>query len=199
MELRILNSGPFGVNCYLISNGDRAVVIDPGVPGQQILKILAEKGQRLCGILLTHGHVDHLAFADELPEKVPLYVHRADMPALTDPKRNVSTLFGFALTVQRVAQPIVGGDVLDLAGLQIEVIDTPGHTPGGVCYKIGRDIFCGDTVFASGRGRTDLPGGSEERLMESIRQLLEQNPDARLYPGHGGGTTCAQERAYYEE
>jgi len=167
------------------------------VPGQQILTILEENGLHLCGILLTHGHVDHLAFADELPDHLPLYVHQEDLPALADPKRNVSLLFGFALTVKRAAQPIAGKDVLDLADLHIEVIHTPGHTPGGVCYKIGQDIFCGDTIFASGRGRTDLPGGSEEDLLDSIRQLLEQYPDARLYPGHGSGTTCAQERIYY--
>lgn len=194
MQIQTLSEGPFGVNCYLVSHQNQAVLIDPGVPDETVRRHLAAQSLTLCAILLTHGHVDHIAFADAWPE-VPLYIHRADLPALTDPVKNVSTLFGFSLTISHAARLLNGGETLELGGMTFFVHHTPGHSPGSVCYQAETALFCGDTLFCAGRGRTDLPGGAEETLMASIASVLDACAQARLYPGHGPQTTAQAERA----
>ena len=185
--------GALGTNCYLWKNLDTSecLIIDPGDEAEKILAALGDFAPR--AVLLTHGHYDHIAACDALCERyaVPLYIHELDAPLLTDPRLNVSGLIGEdAVTVRTVPELVREGDRLTLAGLSLTVLHTPGHTPGGVCYWTDDHsaLFCGDTLFAGGYGRTDFPGGNFTQLRQSLRRLLTLTPRTSAYPGHGEST-----------
>ena len=133
-------------------------------------------------ILLTHAHFDHIQGLHALGN-VPIYVHELDAPAMTDAVRNCAE---DRLPAVPATHLVHEGDVLHLAGMTFTVMHTPGHTPGGVCSPCGDDLFTGDTLFAPGYGRTDLPGGSWSDLVRSLRRLLHLPGNLHVYPGHGG-------------
>ena len=201
----VIPVGMLQTNCYMFLGGDQVVVIDPGAPEAK----LVTKAQQLAGkdnptlvILLTHGHADHFMGADFLLSKFPgssLYISEQDKPYLFNPGWNCSRMFGIELQLkaESVVKTVKDGDVLEFGGYKLDVVATPGHTPGGVCYieKNHKTVFCGDTLFQRGRGRTDLPGGNERQLSESIRTKLFTLPDDyRAYPGHGPSTTIRDEK-----
>ena len=185
---------------YLVIDDEKsaAVIIDPGDNPASLIDRLDEGGETLLGILLTHGHWDHVAGVHEIKAvfDAPVYLHEADVP-LYRMVAEQAGLFGFQADPQPPEdhQP-KDGDVITLGPFQFEVLHTPGHTPGGVCYKIGGIVFVGDTIFHGSIGRSDLPGGSGEQLLASIRQkILTLDDEVLLYPGHGPPTTVAVERA----
>ena len=186
MDIQTLTVGMIGTNCYILSNENarECAVIDPGDEAERIRR--AAGGKRIAAILLTHGHFDHIGAVDALREEgTRVLIHPLDAPMLGNAELNASRgLIGRDITVSAAAEPVREGDRLMLAGISFEVLHTPGHTPGGVCYLTGEHLFTGDTLFEHGWGRTDLPGGSRSDIMQSLRRLLPLAKKYAIHPGH---------------
>ncbi|MGB9661969.1 MAG: MBL fold metallo-hydrolase [Moorellaceae bacterium] len=193
--------GPLGTNCYLIacSQTKEGAVIDPGAEGRRILARASAAGIRLRYIINTHGHIDHCASNGEIKAATgaEILIHKNDASFLTDPRKSLLAFTGGQGGSPPADRTLEEGEIIRLGQeVSLEVIHTPGHTPGGICLK-GRDfIFTGDTLFAGSIGRTDFPGGSFEQLLASIKEKLLPLPDEMIiYPGHGPASTIGAERA----
>lgn len=205
MKIDTLVLGDFQTNCYCVRSDERAnrcLVIDPGLDAAPLGLFLEKEGLEPEVIVLTHGHVDHVAGVEMLRERWPsvqVGIHRNDAAMLTDPARNLSMLAG-TMTAARPAEMIFDGDgKVKLAGMEFHLLHTPGHTPGGICLYAEQEglIFVGDTLFAGSVGRTDFEGGSFEQLMGSIQTKLLVLPEAtKVYPGHGPATTLRSEKRF---
>lgn len=184
MTIQIVPVGALETNCYVLSQPGRgdAILIDPGDDAPRIQAALG--GRRAAAILLTHGHYDHTGAVNAFPD-APIYIHAGDQGMLTDARASVAALAGDARPRREAAHTVSEGDVLSLAGMELRVLHTPGHTPGGVCYVAGTDIFTGDTLFDGDYGRTDLPGGDASQMRQSVRRLLALH-GYHAYPGHDG-------------
>lgn len=188
IDVKCLPVGEFRENCYLVVNtGTReCLIVDPGEEGERIIR--AAQAYRPAAVLLTHAHWDHIGAVDAVCGHfgIPLYVHEADAPKLTDSAKNVARQFGYDVTVS--ARPIMlrGGETLSLAGMDLRVLHTPGHSAGSVCYLLpgAQGVLTGDTLFAHGYGRTDFADGSFHDLKESLRALFHLSPRQIAYPGH---------------
>jgi hydroxyacylglutathione hydrolase len=193
--------GSFMVNCYLYWDdltGD-GVIIDPGDEGLMIVDAVKKAGFTPLGILLTHGHVDHIGAVAQVKEefKLPLYVGRGDETMLADPAANASIMLNEPVKITLPEFVLEDEQEVKIGSLTLRVLATPGHTPGGVCYLDESEglLFCGDTLFQGSIGRTDLPGGSLPQLLESIQEKLMRLPDEIIcLPGHGPITTIGAER-----
>lgn len=193
MEIKRLPVGPLQTNCYLVYSDGRgdAVVIDPGGDPDAIFSAL--KGRRAAAVLLTHAHFDHTAALAAFAG-TPVYLHPADAAMVNDPALNAGGLYRDFAPRTGDFRYVAEGDILGIAGLSIAVWHTPGHTPGGVCYQIGGNLFTGDTLFKQGYGRTDFALGNFSALMQSLRRLLKYNENLHIFPGHGDETTLDTER-----
>lgn len=204
-------AGSFQANCYLLAAepGGECLVVDPGEDALDRLDaLLAEHSLTPSAVLLTHGHLDHIATAAELCRRadIPAYLHPADEHLLTDPLAGLSEeirqfLTGFDLTGLRPPQVLEVAEQITAGGLSLAVDGTPGHTKGSVVYRIEAAgdrpevLLTGDTLFAGSVGRTDLPGGSFAELESSLREKLLTRPDsAVILPGHGRSSTIGDER-----
>lgn len=201
MDYRVL--GDVATNCYLLkNNADRqCVLIDPADSPEKIKEMIEQSGCALKGILLTHGHYDHMLAAAAVRQayQVPLCAGEAEKALLADAALNLSGRMGGKPVTQDADRWLTDGEMLTTAGLQIQVIATPGHTPGGVSYYVpeGGMLFSGDTLFAESVGRTDFPGGSMSALVHSVKEKLFVLPeDTKVFPGHGEQTTIAYEKKY---
>lgn len=198
IDSRIL--GMVGTNCYLLCNMDikECVLIDPADSQDEISRMIDESGCSLKGILLTHGHFDHIMAADAVRDKygVKVYASCDEKNTLEQPHINLGEAYGLKLSVKADVWH-KDSEILKLAGFDIEVLHTPGHTEGGSCYYI-REIgvlFSGDTLFCGSVGRTDFPGGSMSEIVRSIKEKVMVLPDdTKVYPGHGEGTSVGYER-----
>ncbi len=196
-----LTVGIVGTCCYILSqeDGQECIVIDPGAEAARIRKHIGDR--KIAAILLTHGHFDHIGAIRELAAQESLnsefriqnselkglriFIHALDAPMLTDPVLNASAgLIRRNVTAPEATDTVKEGDELDLAGLKVKVLHTPGHTPGSVCYEIEGELFTGDTLFEYGWGRTDLPGGSEEQMEQSLRRLTPMVRSMAFHAGH---------------
>ena len=190
LKIDSMELGIYFVNCYLIreEQSKSCVVVDPGGHPNKVLKYLEDKGLTLEAILLTHGHFDHVGAVKELAETTgcKVYLHSDD---LTLPENYTAGPLYYTHNYDE-------GDVLELAGLTIRVMHTPGHTEGSVCLVVDDVIFSGDTLFCHSCGRTDLPGGDPEAIMTSLARLKAMEGDYRVLPGHNRATTLAVEREY---
>lgn len=203
MKVECHTLGSMGTHCYfLINEGTKeALVVDPADHADVISRKLAEQELTLRGILLTHGHGDHILAVSELREthKVPVLVHEEEAQVLTKPQLNLSpVLFGRPIRLE-ADRLLKDGELVELAGLSLKVLHTPGHTPGGCCYYSEADhvLISGDTLFCCSVGRTDFPGGSMSALVRSVQEKLLVLPEeTKVYPGHDETTTIAQERKY---
>ncbi len=193
MKIHSIRPDSFASNCYLVIEGERALVVDPGVSVRAIQAALDAEGARCVGILLTHGHFDHILSLDELRDAYPdttVYLHAADAELLSDGDKNAFALFMGQDRAWRPADHLLtDGEIILLGDARIRVRHTPGHTRGSVCYLCGDDLLTGDTLFADGYGRYDLYGGDYAALCRSLRQLTELSPTLRIHPGHGMSAT----------
>lgn len=192
MNVKMLQVGPLGTNCYILVDDttNKAAVVDPGGDADRIQAALEQLEVSLEYILLTHGHYDHTTGVPELYKAFPnakIYIHQADANGAG------SQLFPLASQVEDLLL-YDEGDTLPMGELTIEVLHTPGHSPGCVTLKVGDVLFCGDTLFAGSMGRTDLRGGSYEQIMASLKRLYNLEGDFHVCPGHDRISTLEQER-----
>ena len=185
-------------NCYLLVHGAHALVVDPCVTVPAIRRTAQDAGVTVDGILLTHGHFDHILSLDSLRDalSIPAYIHEQDQQLLPDGQKNAFALFFGQDRAFRPAERLLhDGDRIPLGDSFIEVIHTPGHTGGSVCYRAGNALLTGDTLFADTFGRYDLFSGDLETLKGSLRRLASMDANLILYPGHGDdaalGDACA--------
>lgn len=193
MTYQCIPVGNLAANCCLVYDEQkRAAVIDPGDEAARLLAIIETYGLQVQAILLTHVHFDHIQAASELQAATgaPLFVHEAEVPALTDPTFSM-VITPCDLSADRVLHD---GDVVEIGQLTFEVLHTPGHTRGSVCYRCGDSLFAGDTLFAGSIGRTDFAGGDFAAMRQSLIRLTKLPDDIRVVPGHGGETTIGIEK-----
>lgn len=214
IEVKTLVLGMVQTNCYIISKSQskEAIVIDPSAEADKINQYLKSNDLVCRAIMLTHGHFDHIMAGEELRELtgVKIYAHEKELAMLRDPKLNVSSFTGREYQLEPDVL-LKDEQSLELAGLEIKVIHTPGHTSGGVCYHISLTpeasndfvkkqpgiLISGDTLFREDIGRSDLPTGNHHQLIESIvNQLMSLEDDLTVYPGHGQPTTIGHERSH---
>jgi glyoxylase-like metal-dependent hydrolase (beta-lactamase superfamily II) len=192
--------GPVAENTFLVraEGADRALMVDPGDEPERLLGALDELGVGLDAILLTHTHFDHVGAVAPVARATgaPVYCPELEVPVLADIMRFVPWPGIGPYESYDADETVAGGEHLSLAGLEIDVAFTPGHSPGHVTYAIDGALFSGDVLFQGSVGRTDLPGGDWPTLARSIQGLLDAHPDdTKVYPGHMGLTTLGQERA----
>lgn len=190
MKVSMMQVGPIGTNCYILEDGKKAAVIDPGDEADRILAQLNQLDVQVEYILLTHGHYDHTTGVPELHRALPgakIYIHQADANGAG------SRLFPLAGQVDDLLL-YDEGDALPLGTLTIEVLHTPGHSSGSVTLKAGDVLFTGDTLFAGDCGRTDLRGGSWEEILVSLGRLGKLEGNFHVLPGHGDTSDLDTER-----
>lgn len=188
MKIRSICSESFGANTYLLISGTHALVVDPAVSVSAILNAVREEDAYLEGILLTHGHFDHMLSLDTLREATGLgaSIHEEDAIMLTDGKKNAFYDFFRTERTFRPAETLLHDrQILSLGDEQITVLHTPGHTGGSVCYLCDGFLVTGDTLFSEGYGRCDLWSGSTELMQKSLTELRALDGDLTIYPGHG--------------
>lgn len=222
MLLTAFTAGPLAANCYVVGadNSTECVVVDPGMAAfDELCQVLAQHDRTPVAVLLTHGHFDHVADAGKISRRwqIPVYIGAPDKYMLERPLDGLSAEFRELLTTMlgpalhdgtlrpEIVMPINSADKrIELAGITIDILHVPGHTPGSLTYRVAGPIevladapevlFTGDTLFAGSIGRTDLPGGSSSRIIASIdAELLTRHSDAVVLPGHGPGTTVGAE------
>jgi glyoxylase-like metal-dependent hydrolase (beta-lactamase superfamily II) len=224
MHIDYLILGGYQTNCYVLRNpstslrvkdnfmpsGDEAqaamrqaqgcLIIDPGLEAEELLEFLDEQKLNPVAVVLTHGHIDHIAGVTLLRDRYPeikVYIHNLDAEMLTEPINNLSSMTGMTFVTEPEDVSLKEGDIIDQAGVKLLVLHTPGHTPGGISLYSKQDgvVFVGDTLFADSIGRTDFPGGSMSQLLNSVREKLFSLPEeTKVYPGHGPATTIAREK-----
>ena len=203
MKAEVVPVGPYAANCIVASAGGEALVVDPGADPDRIVEALGRGSLRPVAILLTHAHFDHVGAVPALLGRfpgLPVLVGAADVPFVGHPLNQCPPAYP---AIARPKELAVLGERLALpsfasggAFASMQVMETPGHTPGGVCYFFPEEklMFSGDTLFAGSAGRTDLPGGDMAKLRESLAKLAELPDDIRVIPGHGPATTIGRER-----
>lgn len=202
MKIMYMVLGPFMTNTYILYNEEtmEGLVVDPSFSPQQYIKAVEEKKIHLTSIFLTHAHVDHMAGMNELRKAFPearMYMDKRDRPFLRDPERNLSYMFPTPTLVDDADVWVKDGDEIETSGYTFQVIDTSGHTPGGISFYLKKEgiVFTGDSLFQGSIGRTDFPGGSMKELTGSIRKNLFTLPDSTVVlSGHGEQTTIGQEK-----
>ncbi len=201
-QLQSMVLGMVGTNCYLLINTEtkETVLFDPADDGKKIVSYLDREGLKPVAILLTHGHFDHIMGAPEVAGhfNIPVYAHTSEQEILKSSQLNACGMIGkhFVMEADRL---VSDGEILNLAGVDITVLHTPGHTQGGVSYFIKElnVVMCGDTLFEGSVGRTDLPTGSMGTLVRSIgEKLFVLDDDVTALPGHGGQTTIGWEKKH---
>ena len=195
VKVNSLVLGPLQTNCYVVheENSTSCVVVDPAHAPEKILEFTAARGLTIEAILLTHGHFDHVGAVERIVGTTgcALWMCKSDWSQFPNP-----VIYPIANCDFCEVNFCEDGETIRSGGLTFQVIATPGHTPGSVCYRCGGVIFSGDTLFAGGCGRTDLPGGNPGQLMHSLGRLAAMEADLTVYPGHGESTTLAAEKQY---
>jgi glyoxylase-like metal-dependent hydrolase (beta-lactamase superfamily II) len=196
--LTVFQDQLFGQNCYVLArrDTDRALVIDPGLQAPQVMAHLERERLQVEALALTHGHVDHIAGVPALraETRAPVLMHPDDLAIIDFEQFAQYPFMPSDFSPFPIDRELCDGLEFDLQDLRVRTLHTPGHTQGSVCFLIGLDCFSGDTLFERGIGRTDLPGGSMEKIVFSIRNVLYVLPPPTVvHPGHGGTTTIQAE------
>jgi glyoxylase-like metal-dependent hydrolase (beta-lactamase superfamily II) len=174
----------------------RGVIVDPSFDTAPLRQAMADHGLEPEAILLTHGHIDHIAGIPGLGVDLPIWIHAADAPMLSDGMLNGGLLFGVDWKPIEPARLLSEGDEIELGELSLRILHTPGHTPGSVTVDVGDGaaLLVGDLIFCGSVGRTDLPGGDQEQLIASIRRVCDGYDDPPIHCGHGESSTLGVER-----
>lgn len=200
MTVTVLTVGELAVNCYLLRAGDGSGwIVDPGDEPHRILESVKKINFTPKAVVLTHAHFDHIGAAGAVCAalQIPLWIGAGDEQALRDPVRNLSALFGGQrIDSMRADRLLREGEALEQSGETLTVLETPGHTPGGICLVGDGLIFSGDTLFEASAGRTDFPGGNPAALRASLQKLASLPGDYTVYPGHGAATMLDTERRH---
>ncbi|MCI7767134.1 MAG: MBL fold metallo-hydrolase [Oscillospiraceae bacterium] len=192
----------FGVNSYIITAENmNGVLIDAPYGGESIITTLMEKGIELKKILLTHGHCDHIAAAARIAKETgaKIYIHKFDEDKLHNDRTNLTQFFSLPpIDPVENAVTVSDGEVIEQDELEFEVLHTPGHTSGSVCYLLGDNMFSGDTLFNGSMGRTDMVDGNDDVMSDTLKMLYEfdRNTNYTVYPGHGASTSMVEERQH---
>ncbi|MCJ7646812.1 MBL fold metallo-hydrolase [bacterium] len=195
--LKTFTVGPMEANCYILYSPDKreGLIIDPGAEGERLIKFIQEKKISIRYIINTHGHPDHIGANRKVKEhtSAPILIHQRDAPMLTKSDSILTLIFPLEYSSPPADTLIKDGDLIECAGMRLKVLHTPGHTPGGISLLTDDSIFTGDTLFSGSVGRFDLPGGSQEVLLNSIRKILSLGENLTIYPGHGPSTSVGEE------
>jgi len=195
MIIRKIVVGEMKSNCYIAADAKtkKAFVIDAGGDYEKIKAAIDKNAFRAKSIINTHGHIDHISANRYL--NLPVWIHKDDADFLEDSGKNLSSLMGLHLMSPAASRLLAEGDILKAGDVELEVIHTPGHTPGSICLKSDGVLFTGDTLFCAGVGRTDFPYGSQDRLIRSLKdKILRYGDETIVYPGHGPTTTIGKEK-----
>lgn len=195
--IRKFTLGPMAVNCYVAASPvtKEAFIVDPGASPEVVRKFLDANGLSAKFIIDTHGHADHIAANGYFG--IPIYIHRLDEPFLQDPDKNLSSFLGFGIKSPKASRLLEDKERIKFAGSELEIIHTPGHTPGSISVRMGDDLFTGDALFAGGIGRSDFEYGDGDLLLKSIRdKLLILGDKVVIHPGHGDGSTIGYEKRH---
>lgn len=193
MKIGIIPAGSYMTNCYIVIDEitNESIIIDPGDDAERLLDEFNKTGSHLNFIILTHGHADHTAAVAEFRSKyaVDVYMSKKDSELIEKEE------YMFGQKNENANKFIKDGDVLKFGSKNVKCIETPGHTPGGMCYLIENSLFSGDTLFNNSVGRTDFPGGDYAAIISSIKnKLMKLDDNIKVYPGHGSETTIGFER-----
>ena len=188
MKITVLPLGMLQTNCYILTEGDRCLVIDPGDEPEKVLAFLEKQALTLEAILLTHGHFDHVGAVKTLAAETDCRVFLCEQDLTLPGAMTAGPLYHTNFYTE--------GDQLTIAGMTFEVLHTPGHTPGSVCLRFGEHLFSGDTLFAGSCGRTDFLGSSPADMVRSLSRLSQLEESLMVYPGHGETTTIGEEKRY---
>ncbi len=199
MKIDIFTVGDFGANCYIVSTENAAVMIDCGDSTPLLDKTVEQLGEKLKAILLTHGHSDHISATEyyRALSGARVFISGGDLQALTDPYFSVNGMLLESYPFTECSTDVVtvnDNDILNFGDINVGVISTPGHSRGSVCYKIGENLFSGDTLFNLSIGRTDFPDSSGYDMLRSLERLMELGNSVTVYPGHGEKTLIGYER-----
>ncbi|MCK8816807.1 MBL fold metallo-hydrolase [Natroniella sulfidigena] len=198
MKLKNFKVGIGNVNCYLVTDEEGAgIIVDPGGGKDTILNYIEQEELNIKAIVLTHYHYDHILAVEDLQQElqVPVWIHEADAEGLLKPELNLSSSPSVPSVSIEADKLLQDGEKIKVGQLKLEIIHTPGHTPGGICIKIDDILLTGDTLFKGSVGRTDLTGGSYQQLADSISQkVMKLDDQLEVYPGHLGQSTLGRER-----
>ena len=192
-KLASFSLGSFQTNSYLLFNERKkdAVVIDAPSGIEKVLSFAVNNSLSIKGVIITHGHIDHIAGLEGID--IPFYIYKDEEDFLYNPDMNFSYLFGEPLSLRKKPRIIENGD-LQIGPFKVDILHTPGHSPGSISIKIGNLLFCGDVLFYDSIGRTDIPYASHSLLMDSIRnKIMVMDKSVRILPGHGQPTTIGRE------
>jgi glyoxylase-like metal-dependent hydrolase (beta-lactamase superfamily II) len=195
MILEVVAVGAYQANCYILAedNGSNAIIIDPGDEYEKIKKIIDKHKLIPATIVNTHGHIDHIGADNKF--NLPVYIHKNDADFLSDPYKSMSSFLGLSTPIQVKIKTVEDKDKITMENISLDVIHTPGHTPGSICLKTDDMIFTGDTLFCSGIGRTDFPYASEKDMFNSLKKIMTFPDYIKILPGHGPSSTIGKERS----
>jgi len=205
MKIDRLILGAYETNCYVLRSSEATkdcLLVDAGLGAGKLIKFLQEHQLNPLAVVLTHGHIDHIAGVAALRAEFPdikVHIHKLDAEMLAEPQTNLSAMTGEFFSIEPAEFSLEEQDVIEQAGVKLSVLHTPGHTPGGICLYSKNEaiVFTDDALFADSIGRTDFPNSSMEQLLKSIREKLFTLPDdTKVYPGHGPITTIAHEKEH---
>lgn len=190
--------GAFEVNCWIVwDESKQAIVIDPGADADKIEKAIEENGLSVAAYLLTHGHADHISALADISHKISaeIGIHPNDAKWAFTPQNSIPPFYPQPATPTKIDRSFEDKQTWQDGDLNYEIIDTPGHTPGGVCFYFPAEklLFCGDTLFKGSAGRTDLPGGDSRVLANSLKKLKQLPGETKVYSGHGPDSTIEHE------
>ena len=201
MEVKVIKSGYLKTNSYILNKGQDCIIIDPAFAYEEISKYIDKNNFNVLGILLTHGHFDHIEASDDLASKYrcKVYISKADLNLALDAKLNGAIKFiKKEITVSKQYLVVFDHEViLKLADFMIDILFPQGHSQGSCCFLIDNELFSGDTLFKDGIGRVDLYGGDKNQMDQSLKYLFSLNDEVVVFPGHGDETTILKERSRY--
>lgn len=195
MKIIKLVLGFFSVNCYIVSEKNTCFIIDPGADPDNIENCLNSEGLKPSFILNTHGHYDHIGAIPEIIKKysIPFYMHRNEEFIIKDPEKNLSSVFGSGPLALDTCIYIDEENQDFFKNTGLKIYNMPGHTPGSIIIEIQNCLFTGDLLFRDGVGRTDLSGGNQQDMIESLKKLKKFDWRLKIFPGHGAGSTLEYE------